>query len=246
MGYDYKVEGLEDGFVNYTIYLDGDVTEEKYKEICNAIHDFRKPYEEKDIYIGHLKTSKECDKIEICLDFDDVENQYLGIAIDSILRVLDNIPDIKSVVANEGLDFFKEEEIMDYEKEEIMDYEDEMDFDLTKSMGLDKLGLYYSIKADGIEGECFNYSIYLDGDVTEEKCNEIGKAISDYFKPYDEKEIYTGYLNISKKDDKIFIYLDLGNVKPQYEDVSINGILQALNNVSGIKSVIINEGLYDF
>lgn len=127
-----------------------------------------------------------------------------------------------------------------------MDYENEMDFDLTKAMGLDKLGLYYNIKADGIEGECFNYSIYLDGDVTEEKCCEIGSAISEFFAPYSEKEIYTGYLNISKEDDKVEIYLDLGNVEPQYENVSINGILQALNNVSGIKSVIVNEGLYDF
>lgn len=119
---------------------------------------------------------------------------------------------------------------------------DEMGFDLTKSMGLDKLGLYYSIKADGIEGECFNYSVYLDSDVTEEKCREIGSAIGEFFAPYDEKEIYTGYLDISKEDDKIEIYLDLGNVKPQYENVSINGILLALNNVSGIKSVVINEG----
>lgn len=238
MGYDYKVEGLEDGFVNYTIYLDGDVTDEKYKEICNAIHDFRKPYEEKDIYIGHLSTSRECDKIEICLDFDDVENQYLGIAINGILCVLDNIPDIKTVVANEGLDFFKEEE--------FMDYEDEMDFDWTKAMGLDKLGLYYNIKADGIEGECFDYSVYLDGDVTEEKYKEICNAVHDFQEPYEEKDIYMGYLDISKEDDKIFIYLDLGNVTPQYEQASIEGILKALNNVSGIKSVIINEGLDDF
>ncbi|MDE5570258.1 MAG: hypothetical protein K2J47_03680 [Ruminococcus sp.] len=121
-----------------------------------------------------------------------------------------------------------------------------MDFDLTKAMGLDKLGLYYSIKADGIEGECFDYSVYLDGDVTEEKCQEICKAIEDFQKPYEEKEIYTGYLDISKESDKINIYLDLGNVKPQYENVSINGILLALNNVSGIKSVVVNEGLDDF
>ncbi|MDE5855009.1 MAG: hypothetical protein K2H19_08120 [Ruminococcus sp.] len=118
----------------------------------------------------------------------------------------------------------------------------DMNFDLTKSMGLDKLGLYYSIKVDGLEGECFDYSVYLDGDVTEEKYKEIIKAVDDFRKPYSDKEIYMGYLDIYAYDDKIFIYLDLGNVDPQYEDVSINGILLALNNVSGIKSVIINEG----
>ncbi len=129
-----------------------------------------------------------------------------------------------------------------------MDYEDEMDFDLTKAMGLDKLGLYYSIKADGIEGECFDYSVYLDGDVTEEKCQEICKAIEDFQKPYEEKDIYMGYLDISKEDDKIFIYLDLGNTKcdMQFQDGIIKGILTALNSVSGIRSVVVNEGLYDF
>ena len=121
-----------------------------------------------------------------------------------------------------------------------------MDFDWTKSMGFDKLGLYYEIGMDGIEGECFDYSVYLDGDVTEEKRDEITKAIGEYFAPYDEKEIYTGYLDVSADDDKIMIYLDLGNVSPQYEQVSINGILQAINNVSGIKSVVVNEGLGDF
>lgn len=121
-------------------------------------------------------------------------------------------------------------------------------FDWVKSMGFDKLGLYYEIKMDGIEGECFDYSIYLDGDVTDEKCEEIIKAISDYFKPYDEKEIYTGYIDVSKEDDKVFIYLDLGNTEcdMQFQDGIIKGILTALNSVSGIKSVVVNEGLDDF
>ena len=117
-----------------------------------------------------------------------------------------------------------------------------MDFDWVKSMGFDKLGLYYDIKMDGLEGECFDYSVYLDGEITEEKYKEIYKAVDEFFEPYYEKDIYTGYLDISAYDEKILIYLDLGNVNPQYENVSINGILQALNNVSGIKSVVINEG----
>ncbi len=127
-----------------------------------------------------------------------------------------------------------------------MDYEDETNFNLTKAMGFDKLGLYYNIGIDGLDGECFDYSVYLDGDVTGEKYQEISSAISEFFSFYDEKEIYMGYLDISRKDDKIFIYLDLGNVNPNDEETAIKGILKALNNVSGIKSVIVNEGLYDF
>lgn len=109
-------------------------------------------------------------------------------------------------------------------------------------MNFDKLNLYYNTRMDGFDGECFDYSVYLDGDVTEEKYKEICKAVHDFRNPYDEKDIYMGYLDISAYDDRIFIYLDLGNVKPDYENVSINGILQALNNVSGIKSVVVNEG----
>lgn len=109
-------------------------------------------------------------------------------------------------------------------------------------MNFDRLNLYYDVRLDGLDGECFDYSVYLDSDVTEDKYKEICNAVDDFRKPYSDKEIYMGYLDISAYDDKIFIYLDLGNVKPQYENVSINGILQALNNVSGIKSVVINEG----
>ncbi len=120
--------------------------------------------------------------------------------------------------------------------------DNEMKFDLTKSMGFDKLGLYYNIRTDGLDGECFYYSIYPDGDVTEEKYKEICKAVDDFRKPYGDKDIYMGYLDISGYDDKIFIYLDLGNVKPEYENTSIEGILLALNTVSGIKLVVVNEG----
>lgn len=122
-----------------------------------------------------------------------------------------------------------------------------MGFDWIKAMGFDKLGLYYNIRMDGLDGECFEYSVYFENGLTDEKFGEADKAIDEFLKPYNEKEIYMGYIAVSRKDDKINIYLDLGNVKPQYENVSIKGILQALNNVSGIKSVVVNEGCdYDF
>lgn len=110
-------------------------------------------------------------------------------------------------------------------------------------MNFDRLNLYYDTRMDGFDGECFDYSVYLDGDITEEKYQEICKAVHDFVAPYEEKDIYMGYLSISKEDDKIFIYLDLGNVKPDYEQVSIDGILLALNKVSGIKLVVVNEGI---
>ncbi len=109
-------------------------------------------------------------------------------------------------------------------------------------LGLDKIKPYYEAHMEGIEGECFDYSIYFEDAVTDEKFEEVCKAIREFHKPYDDKDIYLGYIDVSKQDDKIFIYLDLGNVDPNYENTSIQGILKALNNVSGIKSVIVNEG----
>lgn len=48
-----------------------------------------------------------------------------------------------------------------------------------------------------------------------------------------------GYIDIYKGEDQIMIYLDLGGVSE--ENSNMAGILNALNSVSGIKSVIINE-----
>ncbi len=108
-------------------------------------------------------------------------------------------------------------------------------------MGLDKLDLYYEAHVAGLDGECFSYSIYFDDVITDKKFEETHKAIDEFLKPYMAKKIYLGYIDVSKKDDKIFIYHDLGNVNPNYENIAINGILKALNNVTEIKSVIINE-----
>jgi hypothetical protein len=56
-----------------------------------------------------------------------------------------------------------------------------------------------------------------------------------------------GYIDVSKNDDKLNIYLDLGNTDYKYQDTAIKGILKALNNIQGIKSVIVNEDCgFDF
>ena len=39
----------------------------------------------------------------------------------------------------------------------------------------------------------------------------------------------------------MMIYLDLGGVSEENSNVAVTGVLKALNSVSGIKSVIINE-----
>lgn len=117
-----------------------------------------------------------------------------------------------------------------------------MEYELDSMMGFDKLGLYYEAHMAGIDGECFSYSVYFENGITDEKYDETNKAIDAFLKPYNDKEIYMGYIDVSKDDDKVSIYLDLGNVDPDHEQTAINGILKALNSVSDIRSVIVNEG----
>lgn len=122
-----------------------------------------------------------------------------------------------------------------------------MGYELDDMMGFDKLGLYYEAHMAGFDGECFLYSVYFEDELTDEKFAEADEAIGEFFRPYSEQDIYLGYVDVSKAEDKVIIYLDLGNVEPEDSDTAIKGILKALNHVSGIKQVIVNEdGESDF
>lgn len=108
-------------------------------------------------------------------------------------------------------------------------------------MGIGELGLYYEAHMDGMDGECFTYSVYpADGDV-DAKLAEIEQAVTAYIDSNSTDERYLGYIDVSKMDDKVYIYQDLGNVEPEDLDMAFQGVLQAMNNVPGISSVIINE-----
>ena len=67
--------------------------------------------------------------------------------------------------------------------------------------------------------------------------------IADYSSQNGDEENYMGYIDIYKGEDQIMIYLDLGGVSEENSNMAVTGILNALNSVSGIKSVIINEGM---
>lgn len=129
----------------------------------------------------------------------------------------------------------------------IKEENETMEYEFDGMMDFGNLDLYYEAHVAGMDGECFIYSVYFENGLTDEKLEETENAISEFIKPYNEKEIYLGYIDVSKADDKLIIYLDLGNVNPNDTNTAINGIQTALNNVSGIKSVIINEDYgYDF
>ncbi len=116
-----------------------------------------------------------------------------------------------------------------------------MEYEFDEMMELNQLGLYYEAHCVDFDGECFTFGVYLQEDLTDEKFAEINKAVEDYIQPYSEEEIDLGYMDISKANGKVVIYLDLGNVEPENCDLAIHSILKALNKVSGIQSVMINE-----
>lgn len=115
------------------------------------------------------------------------------------------------------------------------------EFDFDSILGVDQLDLNYEAHVAGFDGESFLYSVYFDGGVTDEKAEEIQQVMADYSSQNGDEENYMGYIDIYKGEDQIMIYLDLGGVSEENSNMAVTGVLKALNSVSGIKSVIINE-----
>ncbi|NSE72389.1 hypothetical protein [Coprococcus eutactus] len=130
---------------------------------------------------------------------------------------------------------------MDASMEE--DYGEDGEFDFDSIFGIDQLDLNYEAHVAGFDGESFLYSVHIDGGVTDEKVDEIQQVMADYSSQNGDEENYMGYIDIYNGEDQIMIYLDLGGVSEENSNMVVTGILNALNSVSGIKSVIINEGM---
>ena len=130
---------------------------------------------------------------------------------------------------------------MDASMEE--DYGEDGEFDFDSIFGIDQLDLNYEAHVAGFDGESFLYSVHIDGGITDEKVDEIQQVMADYSSQNGDEENYMGYIDIYNGEDQIMIYLDLGGVSEENSNMAVTGILNALNSVSGIKSVIINEGM---
>lgn len=118
---------------------------------------------------------------------------------------------------------------------------DEMDFNLDEMVGISQLNLNFEVHMVGIDGENFTFNVYYFEEITEEKFAETEKVVSEFASAYEEKDTYLGYINVSKEDDKVVIYLDLELEDMESSNAAICGLVEALDKVSGIKSVIINE-----
>lgn len=123
-----------------------------------------------------------------------------------------------------------EETFPNYSEEELWD----------EVFEVDKLGLKYEAHFKGLDGENFYYTVEFDrplpddieAQVWEQIEKKCGKATEDN---------YYGCIVISRSknsDSELDIYLDLGSSN---DTKAITGILRALNEIEGVKSVLVND-----
>ena len=114
----------------------------------------------------------------------------------------------------------------------------------------EKLGLYFPARLAGLDGEMFHYDVNFDEPVTKQKDEEVSDAIAKLLEPLndEEKGTYTGdWWTGTPTENKLPITLDLGNCRGPwgFDDKVVNSILLALNTVSGIHDVVVNDGCDD-
>ena len=126
--------------------------------------------------------------------------------------------------------------------------------DWMSAFGFDKLDLCFAVTCEGMDGECFHYLVEFDAQVTEETQNTVLAAIEQQQAPMNDEEhdLFPGEVWLSEfgceSDNQLDIELDLGNCHggKNYQDEVIQSILLALNDVPGVRSVIVNQGCDDF
>lgn len=205
----------------------------QYEEVRAAIQEVRKRFD--GLYTS---TTQSILWITISADLSDFPKKCYDEIIECLIAALNNVTEIQKVIINDG------SPVSNNIKNETEDDDEYEESDWDQALGLNELSLNYSAHAEGFEGECFNYSVYFNDDATDE---EKAKAVRNAINAYDfklEGDDYIGYLNVTADKNRVSVYLDLGNTEPQNENKIIHGILLALNSISYIKKVIINEGCF--
>ena len=126
--------------------------------------------------------------------------------------------------------------------------------DWMSAFGFDRLDLHYDASCEGMDGECFHYLVEFNAPVTEGQKQDVLDAMEKYHAPMtdEENDLFPGEVWLSdfgcENDSQIDIELDLGNCHgdKDYQDQVIQSILLALNDVPGVRSVIVNQGCDDF
>ena len=62
-------------------------------------------------------------------------------------------------------------------------------------------------------------------------------------KSCEEKSEYCGYIDVTRSEDKVSIYHELGGMESE-DNTGIHKLLSAINTVKGIEKVMINEDFF--
>lgn len=103
LNYEAHVAGFDGESFLYSVYLDGGVTDEKAEEIQQVMADYSSQNGDEENYMGYIDVYKGEDQIMIYLDLGGVSEENCNMAVTAILKALNSVAGIKSVIINEEM-----------------------------------------------------------------------------------------------------------------------------------------------
>ena len=103
LNYEAHVAGFDGESFLYSVYFDGGVTDEKAEEIQQVMSDYSSQNGDEENYMGYIDIYNGEDQIMIYLDLGGVSEENCNMAVTGILKALNSVVEIKSVIINEEM-----------------------------------------------------------------------------------------------------------------------------------------------
>ena len=103
LNYEAHVAEFDGESFLYSVYFDGGVTDEKVEEIQQVMADYSSQNGDEENYMGYIDVYKGEDQIMIYLDLGGVSEENCNMAVTGILKALNSVAGIKSVIINEEM-----------------------------------------------------------------------------------------------------------------------------------------------
>lgn len=103
LNYEAHVAGFDGESFLYSVYFDGGVTDEKAEEIQQVMSGYSSQNGDEENYMGYIDIYKGEDQIMIYLDLGGVSEENSNVAVTGILKALNSVAGIKSVIINEEM-----------------------------------------------------------------------------------------------------------------------------------------------
>lgn len=103
LNYEAHVAGFDGESFLYSVYFDDGVTDEKAEEIQQVMSDYSSQNGDEENYMGYIDVYKGEDQIMIYLDLGGVSEENSNVAVTGVLKALNSVAGIKSVIINEEM-----------------------------------------------------------------------------------------------------------------------------------------------